>query len=88
VNQKLVNLMADLKEEETLALVHSLIREKTKPVDILDDARSAMEVVGKRFEAGEYFIPDLLMAGEILKGISDIVKPLLQNGQIDIKREG
>jgi methanogenic corrinoid protein MtbC1 len=45
-----------------------------------------MEVVGKRFESGEYFIPDLIMASEILKGISDIVKPLLEAGQTGIKK--
>jgi 5-methyltetrahydrofolate--homocysteine methyltransferase len=36
-----------------------------------------MEVVGKRFESCEYFIPDLMMAGEILRQISEQVKPLL-----------
>ncbi len=86
MNQYLVNLMADLKEEETLALVHELIQGETNPMDILGDARSAMEVVGKRFETGEYFIPDLIMAGEILKGISDIVKPLLEAGQTGVKK--
>jgi len=86
VNQKLVNLVADLKEEETIAWVHELIQGRTKPIAILDDARSAMEVVGKRFESGEYFIPDLIMASEILKGISDIVKPLLEAGQTGIKK--
>jgi methanogenic corrinoid protein MtbC1 len=86
MNQNLVNLIADLKEEETLALVRELIQGETKPLDILDDARSAMEMVGKRFETGEYFIPDLLMAGEILKGLSDIVKPLLKAGQADQKK--
>ena len=86
MNQNLVNLIADLKEEETLALVQLLIQGETKPMDILGDARSAMEVVGKRFETGEYFIPDLLMAGEILKGISDIVKPLLEGGQTALKK--
>lgn len=86
MNQNLVNLMADLKEEETLALVHELIQGGTNPMDILGGARSAMEVVGKRFETGEYFIPDLIMAGEILKGISDIVKPLLEAGQNGVKK--
>ncbi len=86
MNQNLVNLMADLKEEETLALVHELIKGGTNPLDILDDASSAMEVVGKRFETGEYFIPDLIMAGEILKGISDIVKPFLEARQIGVKK--
>jgi methanogenic corrinoid protein MtbC1 len=80
MNSKLINVMADMKEEETLALVKELLKEGANPLAILDDARSAMELVGKRFEAGEYFIPDLMMAGEILKGISDIVKPLIEQG--------
>ena len=78
MNDKLVNLMADMQEEETIALVKELVASGTSPMAILDDARAAMEIVGKRFESGEYFIPDLMMAGEILKGISDIVKPLLE----------
>ncbi len=78
MNDKLVNLMADLKEEETVALVKELIAGGTDPISVLDDARKAMEVIGKRFEQSEYFIPDLMMAGEILKSISDIVKPLLK----------
>jgi methanogenic corrinoid protein MtbC1 len=86
MNQELVNLMIDLKEDETLAMVNKLIQGESNPMDILDDARSAMEVVGKRFETGEYFIPDLIMAGEILKGISDIVKPLLETGQTAQKK--
>lgn len=86
MNPNLVNWMADLKEEESLALVRELIQGGINPLDVLDDARSAMELVGKRFETGEYFIPDLLMAGEILKGISAIVKPLLEAGQADLKK--
>jgi len=78
MNEKLINLMADLQEDETLALVKDLIKSGYSPVDILSDAGKAMEIVGKRFEAGEYFIPDLMMAGEILKGISDVVKPLME----------
>jgi len=86
MNDKLVNLMAELKENETIALVKELIQGGSDPVGILDDARSAMELVGKRFEKCEYFIPDLMMAGEILKGISEIVRPLLQKGDTSVKK--
>ena len=34
-----------------------------------------MEIVGKRFEQGEYFLPELILAGEMLKEISAEVKP-------------
>ena len=86
MNDKLINLMADMQEDETLAMVKELIASGTNPMDILDDARSAMEIVGKRFETGEYFIPDLMMAGEILRGISDIVHPLLEGGSGGTKK--
>jgi len=86
MNETLINLMADLQEEETLTMVNTLIKEGANPLDILSDARSAMEIVGKRFETAEYFIPDLMMAGEILKGISDIVKPLLQSSDTSAKK--
>ena len=78
MNDKLINLMANVQEVETLGMVKELIRSGTNPMDILDDARSAMEIVGKRFEKCEYFIPDLMMAGEILRGISDIVRPHIE----------
>lgn len=86
MNDKLVHLMADLKEKETIALVKELIKDGTDPAEILDAARAAMELVGKRFEKEEYFIPDLVMAGEIMKGISEIVKPLLKSGDSSIKK--
>ncbi len=86
MDQLLIDLMADLKETETLQQVENLLRQKVSPLTILDDARSAMEVVGRRFETGEYFIPDLIMAGEILKGVSDRVKPLLDAGGPSTKK--
>ena len=80
MDQKLIELMADLKEEETAARVKELVEAKTDPLEILAAARAAMEIVGKRFETSEYFIPDLVMAGEILTAITGIVKPLLTGG--------
>src|SRR3972149_11953763 len=68
MNDKLVHLMAELKEKETIAMFKELIKEGADPMEILDAARSAMELVGKRFESGEYFIPDLFMAGGRMKG--------------------
>ncbi len=34
-----------------------------------------MAVVGGRFEKGEYFVPELILAGEMLREISELVKP-------------
>jgi 5-methyltetrahydrofolate--homocysteine methyltransferase len=79
MSDKLVNAIADMNEDEALALAKEMLDAGTPPVQILDDCRAAMEVVGKRFEQGQYFIPELILAGEMLKSISAEVKPHLQS---------
>ncbi len=37
----------------------------------------AMDEVGRRFEEGEYFVPELLIAGRAMKGALEILRPLL-----------
>jgi 5-methyltetrahydrofolate--homocysteine methyltransferase len=81
----LVGTLADLKEEEALKIVEDRLSAKEDPLKVLDDARRGMEVVGKRFADGEYFIPDLVYSGAILKQITDMVKPKLK-GKSEVKR--
>jgi len=83
----LINLMADLKEQEALTIVRRRLDAGQDPLLILDDSRKAMEIVGKRFSENEYFIPDLLYSGEIAKEIAELVKPKLAKAK-DIKRLG
>jgi 5-methyltetrahydrofolate--homocysteine methyltransferase len=71
----LVKTLADLKEKEALKIVEDRLGAGEDPLKILEDARRAVEIVGKRFSDGEYFIPDLVYSGEILKAITDRVKP-------------
>jgi 5-methyltetrahydrofolate--homocysteine methyltransferase len=87
MEKDLVRLIADLKEGEALALVKEKLDAGADAAGILEDARRAMETVGMRFETCEYFIPDLVMAGEILKGVSEIVRPSLQKEK-ESEKEG
>jgi methanogenic corrinoid protein MtbC1 len=73
----LVKTLADLKEKEALKIVEDRLGGGEDPLKILDDARRGMEIVGKRFADSEYFIPDLVYSGEILKEITGLVKPKL-----------
>ena len=54
---------------------------------ILDLAREAMAIVGQRYDEGAYFLPELMLAGEMLNQISDVVKPELAK-MPEIKRHG
>lgn len=83
----LLNTLADLKENEALDIVKERLNKGEDPMKILDDARKGMEIVGKRFAESEYFIPDLVYSGEILKGINELVKPKLAQ-ESDTKKLG
>jgi methanogenic corrinoid protein MtbC1 len=83
----LVKTLADLKEQEVIKIVEDRLKANEDPLKILEDARKAMEIVGQRFASSEYFIPDLVYSGEILKSVTDLVKPKL-NKAGEIKRVG
>jgi methanogenic corrinoid protein MtbC1 len=83
----LVSTLADLKEKEALKIVEDRLSAGEEPLKILDDAKKAMEIVGKRFASSEYFMPDLVYSGEILKAITDMVKPKLAK-EGEVKRLG
>jgi len=85
--EDLVKLLSDLKEEEALKITKERLDKGDDPLKILEDSRSAMGIVGKRFASGEYFIPDLIYSGEILKEITEMVKPKLTK-QVEVKRLG
>lgn len=78
MTDSLVQALVEMKEAEALQTAKQLLDQGVAPLDILDSCSKAMEVVGQRFEKGVYFLPHLMMAGEMLKQVSSLIKPLIQ----------
>jgi methanogenic corrinoid protein MtbC1 len=77
--KQLVEWLADMYEEEAIALSNKMLLEDEKdPMRVLDLCRAAMDIVGQRFEEGEYFLPELVLAGEMLDNIGAVAKPLIK----------
>ena len=87
MSEKLVDAMVNMKEKEAVQMARDMMEAGDDPVKILGACKEAMNTVGQRFEKGEYFLPELVMAGEMLKQISDIVKPKL-TGELETERLG
>ena len=77
MTQELTQAIVDLREGDALAMVDQALADGTDPVTILADCKAAMDVIGDKFAAGEAFIPELIMAGEIMTGVSTKLKPHL-----------
>jgi methanogenic corrinoid protein MtbC1 len=77
---ELVTLISEMKEQEALAFVEKALQEGIDPMDILRQAQEGMNAVGERFAREEYFLPELVFSGEILKGIIGKLEPHLKEG--------
>ena len=75
MSQELINAITEMREDDALKISNDLLDAGTAPLEVLDACREAMDVIGKRFEAGEAFIPELILAGEMMTAISDVIKP-------------
>ena len=62
-------------------LVQEAIDRGETPQSIIDENKvPAMEGIGKEFEAGKVFVPNLLLSARAMKGSLELLKPLLQAG--------
>mgnify|MGYP001106539842 FL=1 len=66
MTQALVDAFVDIREDEVVRLTHELLAGGTEPLAVLDACKQALDVIGERFAAGQAFVPELIMAGEMM----------------------
>ena len=68
----------DGETEDAIEATQAALAANVDPLNILNTGlMDGADEVGKRFERGEYFLPELMMTGRALKGAMEIVKPIL-----------
>ena len=78
LSEEFVKAIVDLDESKVLELTRKRLEVGEDPLKILDDLTRAANIIGEKYEKGEFFIADLVMAGEILKEVSEFVRPKLK----------
>ena len=77
MRDQFIAAIADMEEEEAIRLVRAMLDAGADPQDILDATKEALLLVGTRYEAKEYFLPELIIAGDLMKEVAALVKPKL-----------
>ena len=85
--QDLLTAVVELMEDDALALTKSYMEQGKNPNEVFDVYKAALAEIGNRFEKKEYFVPELILSGELIKAGSDIIKPYLEasGGAADTK---
>ncbi len=77
MKDQLIQAITEMNEQEALNLAQEMLDKGEDPHAVLDAGTEAMGLIGDKYDTGEYFLPELLLAGEIMKNIGEIVKPKL-----------
>ncbi|MFW9880734.1 MAG: cobalamin-dependent protein [Candidatus Thorarchaeota archaeon] len=75
--EKLTELIIELEVDDIANAVNEALREDKDPFDILNALTKGMDEVGRRYEEKEYYLTELVLAGETMKEAFNILRPAL-----------
>lgn len=79
--ENLAQAMGDLDEETVVEALEAVMAEGGADAPkAMEACQKGMEIVGKLFEEGEYFVGDLIYAGELMTDAVGILKDALATG--------
>lgn len=74
-NFVLVQALTELDEHAVLAEVKEQLDDEVPAMEILTQLQQGMEQVGKRYEAGDYFLAELIMSADIFSSAAALMEP-------------
>ncbi len=78
--------LSTVDKEKAIEEVKRLLQNKADPFEIIEKGiMIGMSQVGQKFEEGDYFLPDLLIAADIVEACTDLIKPYISQDQFDSK---
>lgn len=79
IRAALIASVSDLEEQKVLEMVRRRLEERDNPLAIVEDCQEGLRQVGVRYEQREYFLAGLIMAGEIFRGVMELVQPVIED---------
>ena len=76
--EKLTELVIELEVDDIADAVKEALNEGKDAFDILNSLTEGMDEVGRRYEEKEYYLTELVLAGETMKEAFAVLKPALE----------
>lgn len=77
----LIRSLVEIKEKETLTEIERQLEKYAEPLALIEALREGINLIGERFEKGEYFLSELIMGGKIFKDAMKLLEPHLKSTQ-------
>lgn len=84
--EQLDKLVEEGEKEQCEELARKLLSDGVDPLDILATLTATMQRVGERFAKLDIFLPEVMLAGEALQAVVEIVRPKLASDGPDLNK--
>jgi len=83
--EKITEALTKLQEDKVYTIIKEQIEAGISAKELLKECRGAMRVIGELFNSGEYFVAELVYAGEIMRNIMNLLSPYLKGQEYNKK---
>ena len=78
MSEELIDAFVKMREDQMLEIAINLLNQEADPMSVLDSANKGLEIVGQLFEAETIFLPELILAGEMMRKLSELILPKIK----------
>jgi methylmalonyl-CoA mutase cobalamin-binding domain/chain len=72
---KIAEAIAKLDKNSLIGAVKEGLQRNRDPLKMIDELRQGLDAIGEKYQKGEYFLLELIMAGELFKDASFLLLP-------------
>lgn len=76
--KSLAEALADFDENTAMSLVEQRLEAGDSPLELVKELQAGMQMVGERFNSGDYYLSELMMSADLFTRIMELVEPALK----------
>ena len=87
--EKISQNLIECQPEETVESTREALENELNPLDIINQGlMPGMDVIGEKFQTGEYFLPQMVIAARAMQEALKVLEPELKNRQESVESRG
>ena len=88
MTSSLTKNLIELEREKVLSEVKQRLNQSEDPMNIFEESKQGMEIIGERYQKKEYFLAELMLSGELFKEIMELIEPYLGEKKTEGNNKG
>jgi methanogenic corrinoid protein MtbC1 len=85
---KLADALVDLDKNAALTATKEALEAGRDPLALVDDARQGLEIVGEKFDCGDFFLMELMRAAQIFQSVAEVLNPKIVEAYGSVETSG